>query len=260
MNKEVNKKEEKKAFIKWLLIVIVAFLAGTFGGSLLSANPHWVDRLLEIIASGKDMVTIPVLIFSVIVTVVGYVYCFVKYKKAKAMVDAGYDDETYEIAEEQMGRISVVVSVLSGLNFLFFGVSEYACGMAEKNPTLEQALLSIVPIMLMIAASTCNVVMQSKTIALDKQMNPEKKGNVFDKKFAKDYLESCDEAEKSLIYESAYSAYRIAISLCTVMWAVAFIGMLSFHTGVLAVILVSIIMIAMTTTYALTAYKLQYKK
>ena len=39
---------------------------------------------------------------------------------------------------------------------------------------------------------------------------PEKKGDPASRKFQKEWLESCDEAERAMIYQSAYKSYMTA--------------------------------------------------
>ncbi len=260
MNKIENEKNDRKIFIKWLILILLVAFAGFLGGVLASANSEKIDAFLQMIMNAKDFVTIPCIVLFVATTVFGYGYVFMNYRKAKGFVEAGYDDDTYDKAEEILSKASVGINVLAGINYLFFGVCLFLAGMGDSELTKTQAVLSLITIATFIVANICSISMQNKTVALDKKMNPEKRGNVFDKKFAKEWIESCDEAEKSLIYQSAYTAYRVAISFSTALWGISLIGMMSFHTGVLAVVVSSIIMIVLISTYSVTAYKLQHKK
>ena len=50
---------------------------------------------------------------------------------------------------------------------------------------------------------------QGNPIEAVKKLYPEKKGNVLDTKFVKDWFNSCDEAERQKIGEASYFAYRM---------------------------------------------------
>ena len=260
MSKKEIQNNDKKTFIKWLVIILFAGFLGFSGGIIAKAHPEMIDAFLQMLANTNDFLMIPLVVLFLLSTVLGYGYSFFKYRKAKQLVEKGYDDDSYEKAEEELSKASVVSNVLCGFNYLFFGICLFAAGMAENDLSLKQLAFSFVTIILFIIASICNVIMQNKGVNLDKKMNPEKRGNVFDKKFAKEWLASCDEAEKAVIYESAYSAYRVAIGISTGLWGISLIGMLSFHTGVLPIIVTSVMMIVLITTYSVTAYKLQFKK
>lgn len=260
MSKEETQKKDKKIFIKWIVFILLAFFLGVIGGAFTTINSEKIDDYLQMIADTNNILLIPLVVLFLLTTVVGYGYSFLKYRKAKKLVEEGYSDDSYDKAEEDLSKASVVTNILCGFNYLFFGICLFSAGMGGNDLSLKQAAFSFVIIIIFVIASACNVIMQNKGVNLDKKMNPEKRGNVFDKKFAKEWLASCDEAEKAVIYESAYSAYRFAIGILTGLWAVSLIGMMSFHTGVLPIIISSVMMIVLITTYSVTAYKLQFKK
>ena len=260
MSKKEKQKNDKKVFIKWIFTIALAFILGCIGGILASAHPEMIDAFLQMFANTNDFLLILLVVLFLLSIVLGYGYSFFKYRKAKQLVEKGYDDDSYEKAEEELSKVSLVSNILSGFNYLFFGVCLFSAGMAESDLSLKQIVFSFVTIILFIIAMACSVIIQNKGVNLNKKMNPEKRGNVFDKKFAKEWLGSCDEAEKALIYESAYSAYRVAIGISIGLWAISLIGMMSFHTGVFPIIVSSVMMIVLVSTYSITAYKLQFKK
>lgn len=260
MSKKEMQKDDKKIFKKWLVIMGLAFILGFVAAELLVFNQEMIDSFLQMLENEKGILYIPLVVVFFLTTVLGYGYTFLKYRTAKRLVEEGYDDDSYDRAEEDLSKVSVATNVLSGFNYLLFGICLFSVGMGDNEVSKMQAISSVATLVIFSVATACNVMIQNKTVNLNKKMNPEKRGNVFDKKFVKEWVESCDEAEKALIYESAYSAYRIAISISTGMWAISLIGMMSFHTGVLPIIISSVMMIVLISTYSVTAYKLQYKK
>ena len=260
MSKVKSEKKERKVFIKWLVLMLLGFFVGFLGGDLVMLNSEKIDVVLQMMSIAKDVFSIPFLILFALVIVVGYGYVFVKYNKAKRIVKKGYDDEAYDIAEETLAKVSVATNILSGLNYLFFGVCFYLVDIVTGEVTTIRAILSVITIILFVIGIICSIAMFHKTVKLDQRMNPEKKGNVFDKKFAAEWIGSCDEAEKALIYQSSYKAYQIAVRVATVLWGMSIVGMMGFHTGVFAVVVSSIMLIVLVSTYSVTAYKLQHKK
>ena len=68
--------------------------------------------------------------------------------------------------------------------------------------------------------------LQRKLIELEKIMNPEKKGSLYDFKFSKKWYESFDEAERKSVGIASYKAFGIVNYTCLVMTVVLiFLGM-----------------------------------
>lgn len=78
---------------------------------------------------------------------------------------------------------------------------------------------------------------------------PQRQGDPASRRFQKDWLESCDEAEREVIYKSAYQAYSVNVKLYGVLLAVALLGNMMWGTGILAVVLVGIAGCTTTITY-----------
>ena len=103
-------------------------------------------------------------------------------------------------------------------------------------------------------------VFQKLSVDLVKKINPEKRGNIFDTEFNKNWLASCDEAEKKMIYEASYMAYRAASTACLVLWLLTLMAMLLFDTGILASACVFVIWLTLILAYTIACHKLSEKK
>ena len=55
------------------------------------------------------------------------------------------------------------------------------------------------------------VIIQQKSVDCVKIMNPEKTASVYDMKFQKKWLETCDEAEKIIVGKCAFKAFNIDV-------------------------------------------------
>ena len=90
---------------------------------------------------------------------------------------------------------------------------------------------------------------QMRYVKMVQAAHPEKRGDMNSKNFQKDWMASCDEAEKEMLGK------MIQILLCATM-----ILHLVFHTGILAVIVVGVIYLTMTLTYHRSCVSLQKAK
>lgn len=83
--------------------------------------------------------------------------------------------------------------------------------------------------------------LERRTVDITKQIYPEKNGSVYDFSFQKKWMASCDEAEKLMIGQCAYKAYRAVSSACMVLWIILTLAAMFFDTGFLPVLVVCII-------------------
>ena len=100
---------------------------------------------------------------------------------------------------------------------------------------------------------------QARYIKLLQKVHPEKKGDVTSKDFHKQWLESCDEAEKEAVYQSSYSTYIFSGKLIGILLVVTMITHLFFNTGVFAIVVVGVIYLCITVKYCVSCVKLKNK-
>ena len=101
------------------------------------------------------------------------------------------------------------------------------------------------------------IIGQQKIVDFEKKLNPEKRGSVYDSKFAKKWYESCDEAERSIICQAALSAYRAGNTACLILWALLIVGHMLFNSGLLPIAVVTVFWLILTLSYSLKAYRLE---
>ena len=68
-----------------------------------------------------------------------------------------------------------------------------------------------------IAVMVETIIIQQRCVDAVKRMNPEKIASVYDVKFQRKWMDSCDEAEKLMIGKCAYKAYAAANTACAVL-------------------------------------------
>ena len=104
------------------------------------------------------------------------------------------------------------------------------------------------------------IVSQQKFVDLAKQLYPEKRGSVYDMRFAKKWYESCDEAERLLIGQASKAAYSASQTACLAMWLLLVLSHLFFQTGLIPVAAVSVIWLVTTVTYFVKSIQLSAHK
>lgn len=100
---------------------------------------------------------------------------------------------------------------------------------------------------------------QARYVKLLQKVHPEKKGDIASKDFHKQWLESCDEAEKEAVYQSSYSTYIFSGKLIGILLVVTMIAHLFFNTGVFAIVVVGVIYLCITIKYCVSCVKLKNK-
>lgn len=73
-------------------------------------------------------------------------------------------------------------------------------------------------------------------------------------------MESCDEAEKEVIYKSAYKTYVILNKVIPVLLLLTMISNLFLNTGIMAVLIVAVIYLITGLTYIRSSMVFKAKK
>ena len=87
-------------------------------------------------------------------------------------------------------------------------------------------------------------------------MNPEKHGSVYDSKFQKKWLESCDESERRQIGEASRRAYMVTSRLCLGLWLALIILSMMLKISVLPTVVLLVVWGTMQVTYTLECIRL----
>ena len=102
---------------------------------------------------------------------------------------------------------------------------------------------------------------QQKLVDLARKMNPEKQGSVYDTKFRKKWLESCDEAEQKQIGQAAYKAYNVVSTACPILWAALLMLSFAFNfSPLMPTFIVCFIWLLLQVSYCLEAIRLGRRK
>ena len=82
----------------------------------------------------------------------------------------------------------------------------------------------------------------------DRDEHPEKRGDISSRKFHQQWLESCDEAEKEVIYQSSYKTYIFMSKAIGLLLIVTMLSHLFFKTGIMAILVVGVMYLVLVVT------------
>lgn len=256
-NDDVIRQENKKALPKFIAIMVVCLVggialgfglvslsAGDFGAVLERAGIFFTTRI-----AGWLLIALPV---------VELALCLPIYFGAKKQL-AAWNGEDEAVSGEIEARLSVCIWV-TGMAMIvsLFLLAAFISGFVSKAGTD----LDVGPVMFFgglgafLASLMVGIILQQRLVDLTKRMNPEKQGSVYDTKFQKKWIESCDEAERAAIGQCALKAYRAMGHACLALWMVFALGGMFFNWGFAPAMTVCIVWGVGETVYCYSCIRL----
>jgi len=252
--KKQAKSENRKALPKFALTMLLSLLGGGVLGFIVGFTNVFglaVDDAVDWLYGALRAVTPWAIPVTSVLTLGG---CFFLYRAAAGKFkawDGGDEDETSEAVERLLSWV-LLLSAVQMLIDLFFMTAASACSLA---------LAQMLPFIVIFLLSCAGVIFaQQKTVDLERRMNPEKRGSVYDTKFQKKWYDSCDESERRQIGEASLHAYTVTSRFCIGLWlALTVLGM-SVEIGILPVLAVLLVLGVMQVSYTLECMRLSKKK
>ena len=260
--KQGNKPNSYGKLMKRLLIYLgIGGVCGFFVGIFMTMEDIGVINGVSDLSDLFRPLALPVIAVIFIVSVVLMEFYSRKLKNTlKGLEEA--EDEQYEVLsyeEEKYGAMLMNCNVISQvcdvivLSLIFSRSWLDAASGRELAGFLGACVLFI-------ANFFVYGYYQMRFVKMVQAAHPEKRGDMNSKTFQKDWLASCDEAEKEMVYQSAYSAYMALGKMIQILLCATMILHLMFHTGILAVIVVGVVYLTMTISYNRSCVKLQKEK
>ena len=247
MNDHV-KRDNRRALPKYLLTIllygllggVLGFFTGVAGAAGVAETVRQaLDRLLAVCAPWGIVAS------AVILLGAGW-YLYAAAKRRFTAWD-GEDEDTMDDVERQLSWALLLTGLMIVLDFFFFAASII----------YERFLQDLI---LFLASVAVLVVLQQKIVDLERRINPEKRGSVYDMKFQKTWMDSCDEAERAQIGQACYTAYRMGNKVCVFLWVALLILNFVFDFGLLPIAAVLVVWGLMQTAYALECIRLSKRK
>lgn len=243
--REEIKKENKKAFKGFVLILVISAVCGAVLGLVGVFQWESIADALIMISRGSAMYA-PYLLMTE--TIIFGVYELIMYKKSRSLFKMwdGEDEDIPKHIEIKTGYALWGVSLNVILCFLLF-----ALGMNVMELDVGDVMAKVPLIIAVFAINGFGATwIQRKLVDLTKEMNPEKKGSIYDIRFADKWLESCDEAERLQIYQASYSSYRILNYAFPIAWLISALGIMLGFTGPFACVIISVLWAIQSSVYS----------
>ncbi|MCI9643548.1 MAG: DUF3169 family protein [Oscillibacter sp.] len=246
-----EKSENRKALPKFTLSLLGSLLVGgVIGFAIGLSRAMGLDTAA--LAEGLGAILAAVTPWGIPVTsALTLGGCLVLYRSAArkfAAWDGGDEDETSESIDAALSWVLLFSAVQ--LLFNLFFLSAFCVYWMDR----DIRALSLVGVFLL----SCGLVVfaQQKTIDLERKMNPEKRGSVYDSKFQKKWLDSCDESERRQIGEASRRAYMVTSRVCLGLWLVLVVLSLVVEISLLPVFVLLLVWGTMQVTYTLECIRL----
>ncbi len=254
---ESNKKNKSntKIYLVFAVIIVASLVGGFFAGKLVGASKGSLNEIdwNNIWAFMAD--TLPI-VYGVLV-LAAFVAIFVMYGKVKHAIgiwDGDNEDAIVDI-ERRITRVSFLPCVVIFVGMVLFPVCIYAIEKAYGGS--KGMHMTIVTELVFLGSLVLYCVIEKLVIDEEKKLNPEKRGNIFDIHFKRDWEKSSDEAELIAVAKSSKKGFRAGIKAGLTVWVVTFICMFAFDTGVMPIVAVGVILLVMYVAYGREFSRLQ---
>ena len=246
-----EKSENRKALPKFTLSLLGSLLVGgAVGFAVGLTRAFGLDT--EALARGLNVLLEAATPWGIPVTsVLTLGSCFFLYRSAArkfAVWDGGDEDETSESIDTALSWVLLLSAVQLLLNLFF--LSAFCIYWMDR----DIRALALVGVFLL----SCGFVVfaQQKAVDLTRRMNPEKRGSVYDTKFQKKWMDSCDESERRQIGEASRRAYMVTSRLCLGLWLALIILSMMLKISVLPSVVLLVVWGTMQVTYTLECIRL----
>lgn len=252
MNKQTQApKARKGVYIKFTLLMIASALTGAFISIFLFGREDGLLQLTRRVSCGLILAG-PWLL------ALGLVPCAVAhglYRSAlKAAARADEDDDAFETANRRLSLSMAFSAVVMPWMMLTICLALPSVDVLANNAFV----VAVVPLLLVEIAWSYGL--QAVVVRTMQRLAPEKRGNVFDLRFQKDWYASCDEAERQRIGECGYHTYLTMTKIYPFTLLAALLAIMYGGASVLWAVVLGGLWLTQTLSYLLRAYKLEHGK
>lgn len=252
MNKQAKTpKTRKGVYIKFTLLMIASALTGAFISIFLFGREDGLLQLTRRVSDGLILAG-PWLLAA------GLVPCAVAhglYRSAlKAAARADEDDDAFETANRRLSLSMAFSAVVMPWMMLTICLALPSVDVLANNAFV----VAVVPLLLVEIAWSYGL--QAVVVRAMQRLAPEKRGNVFDLRFQKDWYASCDEAERQRIGECGYHTYLTMTKIYPFTLLAALLAIMYGGASVLWAVVLGGLWLTQTLSYLLRAYKLEHGK
>lgn len=244
------RQERKKStiYLRFAITMLVCAALGGVGGWFIGSAE---SGLLAALSAFNQNLAAPGLWWfapSYLLLAAGTVY----FTRAKSLLpQAEADDQAFEETDRRLCLSLILSGAALVLLFIALGISGHAM---LAGPAAILLLVHTIVLLIWVLA------LQAMTIKATKAIHPERRGNVFDTKFQKDWFQSCDEAEQQKIGQCSYFCFRLMSGIFPVVMLLLFFLSSTGMAQPAWILLVGVLWLAQQLAYQCMAYHLDHGK
>lgn len=246
---EQNKKDDKKYFKPFIIMLIFSIIVGAFLGKMTKIVDEHTETVKKIMENMNVIAAYAIPTLFLVLNIVMTIIIFGTIKRQYRHINEwdGEDEDVLDDIENKLNSPAILSSVtlIAGM-FLFAAHAHYfvKCELPKlhENILFATILLDFVTCFIIVLAA------QKKIVNMLKTINPEKKGSIFDSNFRRKWEESSDEWQQLIQYKAGYKAFVVSSTTCMVLWVVGIIFDFAFHTGLLPIAFVMFIWLVQVIT------------
>lgn len=249
--REENRQEDNKVKGKFVIIMVLSMLVGgVFGASSVKLVRFMKEQQWDFALFGENLTLLWSLAgryLMLVLDLVSFPVMYVLFQRHKKEVQAwdGEDEVHLDLLERKLGMDMGIPTILTLLNMFFYGIGFYGMVNLEKR----NSLIFLLDLILLLGGMIFLTLHQKNVVNFIKEMNPEKKGSVFDMRFNKKWFASCDEAERQRIGAVCYATYKVMSLVYIVFAAVLTLVGFFLPIGILPLTIVCLLWLTQTITY-----------
>ena len=224
-------RDNRKSWPKFVAVLIAALFAGGALGTAVTwimENPS-LDEVIRHLGVALGACA-PWIVLCALLFWAGSMVC---YRRGKAAF-ASWDGEDEDVPDSAEHLLSWSILWATAAQFFAFGAFSVVVSLIPLGYADYLSLLAAIAGLLVVTFLV--LFTQQRVVDLTRRINPEKQGSVYDFKFQKKWLASCDEAERQRIGQAAYSSFLVTSRTAMVVWIVMVLVNLYLPIGPLPVL------------------------
>lgn len=246
-------KQKKKFFIIFGTVVIVSAVLGFFAGFL----GKDIRKVLNDFAGSTSVNYLVLFAIFIALNIAALIVTFYSYFKAKKAVNMLKNDDAYFDTVEKTVDLSITVEQIA---FVFSSVLNMVAttinivNVEKVDPIIYYFVVLIVTVLVLIVGC---VIMQ-RLMKIQNQLTPNLNMSVFDFDLMKTQEVQADEAQRELLYKSAYKSFRITSKVFMALFIIISVITAVMELSIITAVVVGCMVIFMCTVFVIISYKMQH--
>lgn len=251
-----NKVKTKKKVNSYLKFLLWMAFGGVVGAAMGFGASFSEEGLRSFFENARVWIGTHIVLILAVFLVTALVVSVVCYRKGEVFIrlflDSMDDDQQDELEQRFDFWSNIGMTTTSIL--IYLSIAVFAFGLWDRGgDELVQLLLGAV--LFLVTGVICGFYQVAAVRQVQKK-DPMKRGDAADIRFEKDWLGSCDEVEKRIIYEAGYKAFSMTRMVIMIAMVFCIIGQLYFGGCLTAIVMLTLCNIISTIIYTCYATKL----